>query len=161
LEAVFDNLAVKRALKPLPVSLWSLKVESVWDLCLKARCVRVIEIREEASLDDLHLAIQSAVKFDNDHPYEFCAGRTERQRKLTFGESPESPFDVPESADVRLNQVFPLPERLKLYCWFDFGDDWKFQITRLRKVQAPERGVKYPRVIERVGPDPEQYPEVE
>jgi hypothetical protein len=71
------------------------------------------------------------------------------------------PFDIPESAEIPLNKVYPLPERMKLYYWFDFGDDWKFQITKDRKVKASESKVKYPRVIESIGPDPKQYPNFE
>ena len=147
--------------KPAP-AIWTLKVECVYGAYLKQRpCIRVIEIPEDLSLDDLHRAIQGAVEFGNDHPYEFYAGRQPFSRKVTYGEPPESPFDIPEFADIPLNQVFPLPERMKLHYWFDFGDDWTFQITKGRKVKPPEAGVEYPRVIESVGPNPVQYPSFE
>ena len=45
---------------------------------------------------------------------------------------------------------------MKLFYWFDFGDDWKFQIT-LRKLKAPKPGNQYPRVISEIGPKPQQY----
>ena len=54
----------------------TLKVECIWGLHLEEDCVRVIEIDFRASLNDLHDAIQDAVDFDDDHLFEFFAGRT-------------------------------------------------------------------------------------
>ena len=147
--------------KPAP-AVWALKVECVYGAYLKQRpCIRVIEIPEDASLDDLHFGIQDAVRFDNDHPYDFYAGRRPFSRKVTYGESPASPMEIPEFAEIPLNQVFPLPERMKLYYWFDFGDDWTFQITKERKVKPIAPRAKYPRVVERIGPNPVQYPAID
>jgi hypothetical protein len=44
---------------------------------------------------------------------------------------------------------------------FDFGDNWTFEIRRQRKVKEPEAGVKYPRVVKTIGPNPEQCPNYE
>jgi hypothetical protein len=52
----------------------------------------------------------------------------------------------------------PLPKGQKLFYWFDFGDDWKFEIT-LKDSKEKKPGVKYPVVIEEKGRKPEQYPE--
>ena len=41
----------------------------------------VIEIDSAALLDDVHLAIQDALNFDNDHMYEFFTAKTERSRQ--------------------------------------------------------------------------------
>jgi len=54
-----------------------------------------------------------------------------------------------------------LPDRPKLYYWFDFGDDWTFEITKDRRIKSAEPRVKYPRVVGATGPNPEQYPELE
>ena len=60
--------------------------------------------------------------------------------------------------DIPLHNVFPLPKHKKLYYWFDFGDDWKFEIRKKGKDGTPVSGVKCPRVIHKEGPKPEQYP---
>ena len=60
-------------------------------------------------------------------------------------------------ARIRLKDVYPLG-RKKLYYLFDFGDKWTFEIRKARGTKKPEAGVKYPRVVEVVGPAPEQYP---
>jgi hypothetical protein len=55
--------------------------------------------------------------------------------------------------------MFPLEKGQKLFYMFDFGDSWLFKITKTSKQpHVPEKGVKYPKVIEKIGKNPEQYP---
>jgi hypothetical protein len=182
--------------------IYTLTVDCVWGAYLREPCRRVIEIPAAAGLTDLHYAIQDAVRFDNDHLYEFYAARTERSRprfpigadafEQSVGGVPENPrqsmlissgvmsgfardivpaasqteglnwaLRLAEMDDPSLHQIFPLPQPLKLFYWFDFGDDWKFQIKKARQEKPPKPRVKYPRVIERAGRNPVQYPKVE
>jgi hypothetical protein len=132
--------------------------------CVRGRyweeeCVRTIEMDSGSSFVDLHDAIQDAVDFDRDHLFEFFAGRHYRNRKVVFHDS----FDWEESfytySEITLEQVYPLPKSCRLYYHFDFGDDWYFEIRKSRKKpKEPEHDVQYPRVIEPIGPNPEQYP---
>ena len=116
-----------------------------------------IEIDESSDLEDLHFAIQSALDFDNDHLYEFYISRTERSgERVRFDGCDEGPLDT------LINELFPLPSKRKLFYWFDYGDDWIFQITKSRKkTKSLEVGVTYPRLTKEVGKKPEQYPDVE
>jgi hypothetical protein len=59
---------------------------------------------------------------------------------------------------MRLNQIFPLPKHKKLYYWFDFGDDWIFEIRKQGKERAAAEGGGTPLLIEAEGPKPQQYP---
>jgi hypothetical protein len=144
---------------PSPTSvIYTLTVKCVSGAYLQEECVRVIEISEDATLEELHLAIQDAVQFDNDHLYEFYAGRNWRNRQIMFAEDVEEWDEMAGVfAEQTLGDVYPL-EGLKLYYHFDFGDDWIFEIRKARKEKACEPGVAYPRVIESRGPDPTQYP---
>ena len=100
-----------------------------------------IEIDQNADLEDLHLAIQNAVEFENDHLYEFFVART-----LTSLERVR--FDGEGSSGVRMGEIFPLPKNRKLFYWFDYGDDWKFQISRSRKKpNEPESCKQYPVIV--------------
>jgi pRiA4b ORF-3-like protein len=142
-----------------PAAICTLTVKCVSGLYFEDECVRVIEIGEDATLEDLHLAIQAAVAFDNDHLYDFYAGRNRRNRQIAFVDDDEWEEREAVFAELTLGEdVYPL-EGLKLYYHFDFGDDWIFEIRKARKEKACEPGVAYPRVIERRGPDPTQYPE--
>ena len=136
----------------------TLRVQCVWGMHLQEECVRVIEIEDSASLLDLHAAIQDSVGFDYDHLFEFFAGRNHRHRKLVFADGVDWEYEAEALDEVTLERVYPLPKSMKLYYHFDFGDDWHFEIRKSRKKPVqPEAGVKYPRVVERIGPDPQQY----
>lgn len=127
-------------------------------------CIRLIEIDSTASILDLHLAIQQAVDFDNNHLFEFFVGRTPHNRTIFVGREPNwDTFDpFREYEKVSLSKVFPLPSGMKLFYLFDFGDSWMFQITKSpRKDKKAKPGVKYPRVVDAKGENPEQYPEWE
>ena len=137
---------------------YTLTVECVRGLYLSGPCVRVIEITDDSTLEDLHLAIQKAVSFDNDHLYDFYAGRNYRNRKVFYGGESDD-WDLHEGAfaDLELRDIYPL-KPLKLYYWFDFGDDWIFEIRKARKETPPKPDVEYPRVVEARGHNPQQYP---
>jgi len=121
-----------------------------------------MEISEDASLNDLHDAIQDAVGFDRDHPYEFylanSASPWARQYWITEKEEWEDKED--DFENTRLKNIWPLG-RKKLYYLFDFEDEWRFEIRKARGIKEPKAGVKYPRVIKKIGPNPEQYPGTE
>ena len=140
-----------------PAMIYTLTVECIGGLHLRGGCVRVIEIEDDATLEDLHVAIRRAVAFDDDHLYDFHAGRNYRHRKIRFTD----PFDWDASQDaysrIRLRDVYPLGN-LKLYYLYDYGDSWMFEIRKSREVHAPRPRVRYPRVIERRGRNPQQYP---
>ena len=83
--------------------IWTLRIECVWGWHLEEECVRVIEIDSESSLDDLHNAIQDAVDFDRDHPFEFTAGRSRRNRKVVFGTTDDWEDDFDKDFGITLS----------------------------------------------------------
>lgn len=141
--------------------IYTLRVEVIqgpWDF---AECVRVLELHEETTLWSLHYAIQEAVNFDKDHLYDFYAGRGPRNWAIRYGKDHERYEDREDEYSLMpLCQVWPLG-RLKLYYLFDFGDEWLFEIRKMRRVKPAEPGVGYPRIIESIGPNPVQYPSFE
>jgi hypothetical protein len=148
--------------------IWTLKVACLPCPCYQGECVRAIEIDSESTLERLHLAIQEAVDFDNDHMYQFVVARTPRSRSRVvysmdemFGDDPmgEEFADDGHASETTLEDVFPLKKGDFLFYNFDFGDDWWFKVSRGReKEKEPEKGAKYPRVVKSVGKNPEQYP---
>ena len=134
-------------------------VECVSGVNLKEKCVRVIEIEEWASVYDLHDAIQDAVQFRRDHPFEFFTAASlspsSPRRWLTM----EKEWDdkVRAFVQIRLRDLWPMGRR-KLYYWFDFFDRWIFEIRKAPGTRRARAGVSYPRVISAVGPTPDQYP---
>ena len=137
----------------------TLTVKCVFGSYLSEECVRVIEMDEEASLYDLHDAIQDAVDFDRDHLFEFFTANSASpfasKHRLTEMEAWGNQED--DFRRIKLKDIWPLG-RKRLYYLFDFGDSWTFEIRKGRKTTQPEPGVRYPRVVKAIGPNPEQYP---
>ncbi len=135
--------------------IWTLRVELLFGLYATEECVRVIEIDSSAILGDLHMAIQAAVGFDKDHLYEFYVAKKERSRdKERFDDENEGIYTT------TLEALYPLEKGKKLYYLFDYGDSWLFKITKSRvKPHPPKKDTKYPRVIESIGGNPDQYPD--
>jgi len=109
---------------------------------------RVIEVKENFTLRQLHNYIQQMVEFDDDHLYEYYVGKNPRNRSES----------IPKNS--ALNEIYPLTG-YKLYYLFDFGDCWLFQIKKSRKKLEEDKKAKYPRLVKSTGINPEQYPEYE
>lgn len=129
------------------------------------RVYRVIQIRGDQTLLDLHFAIFDAFDREEEHMYEFQVGKRPRDRKaLHYGLpdtlddalwlGPEYVADLTETTIAALG----LKSRQSFWYWFDFGDDWWHKITIKKIEPAPAKG-KFPKVVERVGKSPPQYPD--
>ena len=147
-------------------TIYNLSIKCVWGAYLNDRFLRVVEVPSDMTLGDLHFLMLNLTGFDNDHLSTFYTANTLRGKKSWFTESDEweEGHDTISGGplwDIPLHDVFPLPKHKKLYYWFDFGDDWKFEIRKKGKDKTPVSGVNYPRVIQEEGPKPEQYPTFE
>ena len=129
--------------------LFGLYAEDAWE--------GTIEIDERSTLLDLHDTIQRALRFDNDHMFEFYVARTPRSHeRIHYDDENERLYDT------AIGSLYPLPTDRNLYYLFDYGDSWLFKIGKTRhKPAKPKPRVKYPRLIHTEGKRPEQYPEPE
>jgi hypothetical protein len=121
--------------------------------------LRVIEIRGDQTLEQLHQAIFDAHDRREQHPYEFQLGKRPFDPEGTNYGLPE-PKKKKGREDARATKLDDLglkPGRVFGY-WFDFGDDWYHQV-QLERIEQAIPTVTYPRVIKRVGKSPPQYPE--
>ncbi|MDP5291453.1 hypothetical protein Q9290_03975 [Oceanimonas sp. CHS3-5] len=111
-----------------------------------------LEIDDGATLHELHDAIQQAVRFNNDHMYSFFIARSEHAGERLHFDGDEYSLDAP------ISDLFPLPRGKKLFYWFDFGDDWIFQVSRSRKKPRSDPATqRYPRLTGETGTRPVQY----
>jgi hypothetical protein len=137
--------------------LFTLTIGNFWDpVDDKNFWEATIEVSDIYSLFDLHLFIQDITGFDNDHLFEFYAGRNYRNRKITFSDNSGYPDDGGDYEKIKLKDIFPL-KGLKLYYLFDYGDNWLFEIRKSRKKVKVQSGVKYPRVFIENGVKLRQY----
>ena len=118
--------------------------------------IRIIDIDENATLDDLYDIIREANGFGFDHAHLFYLGRTPRNKKIIFGDSDQYHGFECRSYNSTVNSIFPLGN-LKFYFLYDFGDEWVFQIRKSRKRIKVEVDIEYPRIIQKIGDDPEAH----
>jgi len=135
-----------------PASGYGIRVRLHW----RPSVWRVVELLGDQALEDLHLAIQDAFGWDNDHLYAFyLSGRQEPLMVLAtpiMGTSQSPTTDEVTLADLALR-----PGQRFLYV-FDFGDNLHHDIEILDVFPAPAHG-KFPRLVESHGAAPPQYPQ--
>lgn len=119
-------------------------IEITLPLNAKTPWRRVIEVEDDTPFFELHYFIQTMVKFDNAHLYEFHIAKTPGRNTSRIDDG------------KMLNEVYPLVGS-KVFYLFDFGDYWLFQFKKLRKKAEKQPRVKYPRVVESEGRNPRQY----
>lgn len=127
---------------------------------------RTIEIRGDETLHGLHDAIQAAFDWDDDHLYAFfLSGRywdkktqyvSPRESNDDFGKWLEGGVKTRRANQASIDSLDLSVGRIIAYI-FDFGDEWRHRL-KLLDIHEVEAGVQYPRIIERHGEAPEQYP---
>lgn len=121
---------------------------------------RVIEIRGDQTLADLHNAIFKAYDRWEEHLYEFQFGKRPfdpEGPKFGISLSGRPTRGTGDARTTTLDELHLTPERVFGY-WFDFGDDWFHQI-QVDRIEQAIPTVTYPRVTRRVGKSPPQYAE--
>jgi len=112
---------------------------------------RRIGIEGDNSLGDLHLAVQKAYKFDNDHLYAFYpTGNTRSEYQFVHEYGSDGVFAT--SAKI---QDIALKDGQNMLYIFDFGDYWEFDVI-LESV-TPTKGQKKYKILEKEGKAPKQY----
>ncbi len=125
---------------------------------------RMIQIRSDQTLQDLHNAIFDAFDRWEEHMYEF-----------QFGKGPMDPkgprYVLPPAVKVQRKEPNPpagyvdtttidslgLKGGDRFGYWFDFGDDWWHQ-NNVEVIEDKVPPGKFPTVTKRVGKSPPQYP---
>ena len=132
-----------------PGGAYALKVKFMW----AKRIYRTIELRSEQTLDDLHLTIQHAIRWDNDHLYSFFMnGKHDNRYRFSCPWEKDSP---PWTSEAVIGELGLTPKHKFMY-YFDYGDSHEFEVEVVGiRVQA-ERG-SYPRMTESKGKAPAQY----
>ena len=115
-----------------------------------------LAVGSEQHLTALHDAIQEAFGWHDDHLYSFWLDNTfwgDEEAEIT---SPVERDEGARSADLPISELGLRPGQQLAYV-FDFGDDWRVRLT-LRGDEPGDAG-RYPRVLQRTGQPPPQYPD--
>jgi hypothetical protein len=113
---------------------------------------RLIAMPSEASVEDLADWILDSVGFDSDHLFEFTyRDRLGADCSIQHPEMDEGPW----ANEVNIGEL-PLEPGDTMTFLFDFGDNWTFTV-KLERIE-PRGARKRPRILERHGKAPPQYP---
>ncbi len=117
-------------------------------LTANPRVSRTIQIRGDQTLEDLHGVINDAFERDDDHLYGFYVP----EGRSMYGGKELMLGALVGSLNLRVGK--------KLRYHFDFGDDWIHDV-KVKAVGEADADEKYPKVIEKVGQCPPQYPDID
>lgn len=111
---------------------------------VKPAVLRRVEVPFDIRLDRLHLTIQAAMGWTNSHLYELRAGEVGWSTPY-----PDADWsgDFLDARKARLGDVLEDVGTKKLVYLYDFGDGWEHTI-KVERLDDPEPGVRYPRLIE-------------
>jgi Plasmid pRiA4b ORF-3-like protein. len=117
------------------------------------RTWRRIVLSGKHTLEDMHMIIQEAFEFDNDHLYSFFMdGKAWSPNSFKCTLDEQGPY-VTEAIIGELD----LEAGDEILYLFDYGDEWKFRVLLEHKDEEGLRVLK-PLITERHGESPEQYP---
>jgi hypothetical protein len=127
---------------------------------LGPKLCREIEIRSAEKLSDLAASIVAAFGFDFDHAFGFYSKLKgfvlDSPVKYELFADTEDESNAGSVEQTRIDDVFQ-KVRAKMTFLFDYGDHWQF-LVELIGLGQKERGIKYPRIVKKVGKAPNQYP---
>ena len=131
---------------------------------------RKIALKGNDTLDDLHEMIFDAFDRFDEHLYSFFfpskAGKLNPRKihdesvEYTSPDTLEFGDDERQKNDASKTKIstLKLKKKQKFYYLFDFGDEWWHEITVEETDAEPKKG-KYPRIVEKKGKSPPQYPD--
>jgi len=114
---------------------------------VKPQVMRRIEMPFGLSLECLHLAIQSAFGWANDHLWEFRVG------DVAWGPAdPDDEFDdgPRDASQTTLHQLLGNTGAKKIKYVYDFGDDWVHSIL-IERLGPADPQLIYPRLLDAKG----------
>ena len=121
---------------------------------------RIIQIKGSQTLHDLHKAIFKAFKMQDEKDYEFGVGDDPFDSFVVWTPGKiESMSGAPVVDDTTLTRIGEIGLGIgsDMGYMFDSEDDWRFEV-KVNFIGKRKPRAKYPKVIERKGKAPPQYP---
>jgi hypothetical protein len=115
---------------------------------IEPKIYRVIQVPENYSFWDLHVAIQDVMGWVDYHLHEFIVTDPLTKKKIRIGIPTEEEFFVEKTIPgwkARIADCFSKRNKKAEYV-YDFGDDWQ-HIIKLEKILPKGKEQSYPRCI--------------
>mgnify|MGYP001765654173 CR=1 FL=1 len=153
-----------RAILSTPVPVYRLKVALIQmkGMIIEEEVSRTLDIEGNETLYDLHLAIQKAFQWDNDHMFSFYTGgklfdRAHEYSGTPLGDLLISGIGPPakSAAETQLRDLH-LHQTSNMLYLFDFGDELVHEVT-VESIHDKKADMTLPAVISAVGTPPPQY----
>ncbi len=148
-------------------------LEVVFRVKLKGakRIWRLVGLRADRTLDDLHWAIFAAFDRDDEHLYAFYFPHASRSRAARarvreyvapYAFEEPGPWDDGTRFDASATRLTTLELQVgqQFEYLFDFGDSWWHEV-RVEAIQPVAAGAQLPIVRQKHGVSPPQYPQDE
>jgi len=131
---------------------------------------RSVAVRSDQTLDHLHQAIFKAFDRYDEHLYSFYFPEKISKSRINvndgaeyaspdFAEDPGPDDEIPLNAAKAKIGDLDLTKGREFSYLFDFSDSWWHIITVLETEGRPEKGKRYPSLLEKRGESPPQYPD--
>lgn len=148
-----------------PSKVYKLKVtlDSLWIDKMEEEISRTIAIQEGKSLYSLHLLIQKAFEWDNDHMFSFFLSDTLWDTENEYSADPLGEY-VPSglgdkskpAAEIEIGDL-SLEKGQKFKYLFDYGDKIIHTIEVIDIDRKSDTEKDLPKIVETVGDSPSQY----
>lgn len=130
---------------------------------IKGEVSRTFQLKGNHSLYDLHLLIQQAFNWDNDHMFSFYFGGELFDRDNEYSGTPDGEHMAPNMGKPNKPAVaaqirdLSLSKNSKFLYLFDYGDELVHDIE-VKNIQFITAGdIKLPSLINEIGVSPSQY----
>ena len=139
-----NNLVIREPEFQAGIYIFKVSMGGIW---------RRIALSGEWSFESLSNTILKAFDFDHDHLYSFIyTTRFGDTAHINHPYMDEPPF----TTEILIGDLFCKPGMDMTY-WYDFGDDWRFNVE-LERIDPMDDKIEKPLIIETHGESPEQYP---
>lgn len=150
-KSIFSEGALKNTIKA-DITPNATKGNYIFKVSLSGKVWRKIKLSHNHTLYDLHMEIQNAFHFDDDHLYTFfMEGKRSSKNNFHSDMCGEGPY-----VDHAVIGELGLYKGKRILYLFDYGDMWQFMINVV-EINENEEEISIPEIIEIKGEAPKQY----
>ncbi len=118
--------------------------------------IRIIELRSNQTVEDLHFAILKSVEFDTIHNATLFLSDDYWKKGDQYAFQPIGNSELPAFSATRLSSLINDPHQKLLYV-YDLAHEWVFLVELVGISMKEDPKISYPHVVRTEGKAPKQY----